>query len=451
LNPMTRKIATAIFPLLIISFSGICHAAGSTIYIKRFESRGGLAASDNAIITLTSVIRDAFRKSGKYHITGDDEVRTALIEGEIEATGAIDRCSDEVCLKELLEAIQTNYIVYGSIRAEGEDSADTLVVTVKMLNRERGSIRLARIKTLRIPVVFRDTLPEGSLALAEYLMNGDLGPVDDYQESILDKSEKLEKKELNNKLQNRKDVVREAVAEKDREFNEELRQKFHKRYPWLRFGYGGFGPMRAFNSEFHDIYGDGQAFFMDLIFKFNGRKNFIYRSTGLVSDFGYRFHYKMFSSDSSKIKSVQEAELNVDPIAESTASIFSFDFLFRIHREKDIRVFKTSINPYIVAAVRAMSFYNEKADMSDSEYADTIYKDTWASTSGDNTIKTFFLRAGVYTGAGVDIAILPGFSLFIEYNIGYTPYGESFVNLEGHQVYAGISFLTSIDYRGTIF
>ena len=49
---------------------------------------------------------------------------------------------------------------------------------------------------------------------------------------------------------------------------------------------------------------------------------------------------------------------------------------------------------------------------------------------------------GIIGGAGIEMTIVPMMGLFAEYNIGYTPVGKSHDNVEGHQVYVGLTWRT---------
>ena len=62
-----------------------------------------------------------------------------------------------------------------------------------------------------------------------------------------------------------------------------------------------------------------------------------------------------------------------------------------------------------------------------------VYTETAGSLS--NT----FWSLGVVANAGVEIAILPTFAIFAEGNYGYVPVGSSKANIEGLQIFAGLS------------
>lgn len=49
---------------------------------------------------------------------------------------------------------------------------------------------------------------------------------------------------------------------------------------------------------------------------------------------------------------------------------------------------------------------------------------------------------GIIGGAGLEVTIISVLGLFAEYNIGYTPVGKSYNNVEGHQVYVGLVWRT---------
>ncbi len=49
---------------------------------------------------------------------------------------------------------------------------------------------------------------------------------------------------------------------------------------------------------------------------------------------------------------------------------------------------------------------------------------------------------GIIGGAGIEVTLVSFLGIFAEYNIGYTPVGKSYNNVEGHQVYVGLVWRT---------
>ncbi len=50
-----------------------------------------------------------------------------------------------------------------------------------------------------------------------------------------------------------------------------------------------------------------------------------------------------------------------------------------------------------------------------------------------------FYSFGFISGAGFEVTFFPWLGIFLEYNFGYVPVGESERNIEGHQLYAGVT------------
>ncbi len=55
-----------------------------------------------------------------------------------------------------------------------------------------------------------------------------------------------------------------------------------------------------------------------------------------------------------------------------------------------------------------------------------------------------FYSIGIIGGIGIEITLVSLCGIFAEYNLGYCPVGSSKRNIEGHQVYAGITLRTQL-------
>jgi len=86
--------------------------------------------------------------------------------------------------------------------------------------------------------------------------------------------------------------------------------------------------------------------------------------------------------------------------------------------------FSTLWQIYVLAAPRAVSC---------AEYA--------TDDEGRNVGKNYY-AIGAVGGAGLEISVFSFTGLFIEYNYGYTPVGEDKKNIEGHQIFAGLTYRT---------
>lgn len=81
---------------------------------------------------------------------------------------------------------------------------------------------------------------------------------------------------------------------------------------------------------------------------------------------------------------------------------------------------------YVVAAPRLLYYRSEMKD---------------ARTGGDDRAINL-VSIGIVGGVGLEVTLVSMFGIFAEYNIGYTPVGTSFNNVEGHQVYVGLVWRT---------
>ncbi len=76
-----------------------------------------------------------------------------------------------------------------------------------------------------------------------------------------------------------------------------------------------------------------------------------------------------------------------------------------------------------------------------------LYYWAWSEDSKNGERSTKLGSVGVIGGAGMEVDLGENVGFFAEYNFGYTPVGNPKRNTDGHQIWFGVSVLTSIrDY-----
>lgn len=100
---------------------------------------------------------------------------------------SVEVCYDDACIKKLMESLQTDFIIYGTVSFE----ENHYNITAKMLDRSTGQVKLARVKSLRFKD--KDKFKMASLDLANYLVAGkdiDMKRYDDAYQDVINAYEK---------------------------------------------------------------------------------------------------------------------------------------------------------------------------------------------------------------------------------------------------------------------
>ncbi|TAL29402.1 MAG: hypothetical protein EPN93_21555 [Spirochaetes bacterium] len=373
------------------------------VYIQDFAIEEGFPANDPVGRDIKNLLVEVFQAKTSYEITEDQTVEAAL-EEEQRAQG-INKCSDENCIRALMERIDSELMVYGRVKkAEG-----SYHITAKMLDRSSGVARLSRIRTLKFK--YDDMFERAIRALGLYLVTGDNDAIDQFLEKVHDREENealiLKSSELENKMQEK----RLEAEKKVREAAAEWRRSMLARSPQLRVGYGAVVTTRE--PDFDKYYTDRSAYFVDWIIRMNSSIEAVPKY-----DMYYRLFYKsMRMSDSA----VQGGTMFEDPVTRGKADIYGIDWGLRIRWSGYFMM--TSFDFYVLGAVRGQ-YYREQAP-------DPL--------NNKETLKVEFYSFGGYGGAGIEIAFFRNLGFFVEFNTGYTPVGDSKANLEGNQLYCGVT------------
>jgi hypothetical protein len=224
-------------------------------------------------------------------------------------------------------------------------------------------------------------------------------------------------KRLKKEREEEEERLKDEVAKKEKEEKEnygrdvskrssqEREGRLRKKTDFLRLGYGGPGlgdMVRIADKETDKIYKSGTGFFADLVF-------------GKSIEMYLRGYYKKFEMESTN-------ELTLDPRMTkapslSTLTMYGLDYGFRFTIFSGY-LFYELWDMYLIGAFRIFNTTKEAAD---------------------NGVTNTFLSGGVIGGLIFQFTVSPGFGLFAEYNYGYTPVGKTTINVDGHQLYAGIN------------
>lgn len=141
------RITRVVFAILLacaLAPATATRAAVKTIYIKPFSVIEGFKKTDPVGNLVKDYVSEYITESqrGNYAVISDDEVRQVMSNEELRMS--IDACYDDACMKQLMKSIKTDYMIYGTVSfTEGKH-----VITVKLLDRSGGDVRIGRVKTL---------------------------------------------------------------------------------------------------------------------------------------------------------------------------------------------------------------------------------------------------------------------------------------------------------------
>jgi hypothetical protein len=152
-------------------------AAVKTIYIKPFTMIEGFKRTDPVGNLVKDYVSEYIIENfkNKYAIISDDEVRQVLAHEELRMT--LDACYDDACMKQLMKSIKTDYMIYGTVSF----TAGKHIITIKMLDRSGGDVRVGRVKTLDFKN--RLKLKMASKDLAAYVISGKEIDMENYIEA----------------------------------------------------------------------------------------------------------------------------------------------------------------------------------------------------------------------------------------------------------------------------
>lgn len=171
----------------------------------------------------------------------------------------------------------------------------------------------------------------------------------------------------------------------------------------LRLGFAG-GTIRMQDSKLNRYYEEGTGVFLDLFFYRYRHRNIEEQTGGF--DLYTRLAYRKFSLDG-------------DDIGETDIDLLSLDLGARYLT--GIMLGRELCQLYLLAAPRVLYYREDIQNDENSMYS-----------------------LGVIGGIGVEITLAQAFALFVEYNQGYTPVGSTDANVEGYQIYFGLTVRTPL-------
>jgi hypothetical protein len=183
--------------------------------------------------------------------------------------------------------------------------------------------------------------------------------------------------------------------------------------PFIRVGFAAPSMLSMMDRDLNYYYDKSWGLMADLFF-FKKRSR---RGNGL--DIGARFTYRNFLiGDDIQDRTSQLL------YRENRVHMMSWDISFRgvigayfLHELWQL---------YAIASPRLLHYH-------------AVMKDN--KLGGEDKLVDL-VSIGVVGGAGLEVTIVPMMGIFAEYNIGYTPVGKSSNNVEGHQVYVGLTWRT---------
>lgn len=178
---------------------------------------------------------------------------------------------------------------------------------------------------------------------------------------------------------------------------------------FIRLGFAAPKMVYMFDKDLKSYYDKSWALMADCFFyrKHNRRGNGF--------DIGSRFTYRNFEISD---KALQKSEVLYKDVK---LHLMSWDITFR--GMFGFYFLRSLWQLYIIAAPRLLWYHS-------------VLKE---STIGGPDRRINLVSIGIIGGGGIELAILPYLGFFAEYNIGYTPVGTGFHNVEGHQVYVGVT------------
>jgi hypothetical protein len=189
-------------------------------------------------------------------------------------------------------------------------------------------------------------------------------------------------------------------------------QAFARSASLIRIGGSGFGLLKLGEAGLNDYYPGGFGILADILF-YRIRK----KRSGNGFDFLFRYSYRQFDMTDGSYGDFKDNYPALE-YGKSSLNIHSFDLGGRLVLGGYLLFFR--IDFYILGALRQAKVIE----------------------SADNGVRNSYLPLGITGGAGIEFSFYKRFAFFAEYDYGYTTVGENRENIDGHQVYVGVSLRT---------
>jgi hypothetical protein len=358
-------------------------------------------------------IRNEFTKlDSPFDVIAFDKVEKQLKLLEQKQMLGSESCSvDNKCTIKIGKALDSELLFDGAIilKSNGE-----IVVTGNITNVVNQQIEYSADAT--------ETTIENTDKACKQMAYKLVVQINDPQlwKSITDKEKAEQKQRLLDEADRKKQKEREAENKRKRGEEEEARRKaneaeaaraadFKEKNALFRFAFsginlGGFNTLTNEDPTLTAAYGGGWGGFIDWVAKAPP----LGYTPGLFLNFYMRAVFRKYTMTDTGLLT------NTAYLEKGTIDQFGIDTGLRFSAGLYFLWMEWSF--YVGAAPRIH-----------------IYTETAGSLS--NT----FWSLGVVCNAGLEIAIFPTLAIFAEANIGYVPVGASEANVEGLQIYAGLS------------
>lgn len=382
--------------VLILSITAVFAAAspvraGQKLFVKSF-SKIGFPDSDPVGGTVSKTIEGVFFDHGGYEpITEDDLIAGAALDESKQSLG----CNDDRCMKTLLSASRIDLIVYGVVK----NTNGYIYLTGKLLDKSRGAVELARVKTVRIKNEYRDSpyFSEGVTVLSRYLLTGKEDEIQDFQDRMYVAEKRSEQDLRKTALEVESNNEAEQFRSNVEKYKQRRREEIAGKYSFWRFGYSQWG-MKTASREFNTYYDRGMQFMTDIVIPFD-------RGSLSGADMYFRYALKSFRKRSD-LAYFQNGPLYADYISKGenyVQNLFDLGLRYRL----GLYFLMTKFDLYALAAGRM--------------------------SAGGGAF-------GWYGGVGGEIAFFQSMGFFAEYNKGQLKEGSANVNFEGDQVIFGVTW-----------
>ncbi|MDH7552871.1 MAG: hypothetical protein QHH74_04375 [Spirochaetota bacterium] len=375
------------------------------IYVREFEIEN-MSKSNYLQKRIKEIMEETFQKDANYSIITDDDIGVFFDHESLKMT--LGECSSDACIRKIMEKTNAEIIIYGRIWRTNE----YIYITARLMDRADGIPKVTKIKTIKYQ--YDNFFEEGVNALAYYLLTGKDGQVKEFMDKVYKKEEEVKYQEKMLKKEKEYEKIEEDFLLRTEKAAEQRKKELTSRYSGIRIGWSLFHS--TMDDEMNKYFTVQHAFLYDWIISDEDMK---------LSDKDYydgylRGFFKKFTMSDSSVNPT--GKIGDDVIYKSTALLFGLDIGLRIRHR--MYFLMTVFDIYFPFGVR-FQIYDESAK--DKRF-------------DNDEINVTFYSCGVYGGCGLEIAFFKSIGLFMEYNIGYTPVGTNKINVDGHQVYLGVTY-----------
>lgn len=139
--------------LSILLLSSALFAEKKTLYIKNFTVTSGFSKPEGIAIgqDIKIDMSDVINKTNRFSIVSDSEVQESL--KAIEEQQQLG-CDTESCMRQVMKAVQSDYLIYGTLRKRTYDGK--FILSGTLMDRSKGSITIGRNKRIEFDDIKKD-------------------------------------------------------------------------------------------------------------------------------------------------------------------------------------------------------------------------------------------------------------------------------------------------------